>query len=186
MCLCFFGDGAANQGAFHEGINLAAVWKLPAIYLCENNLYAVTTHTTEVTSVGDIAERAKAYGIPGAVVDGQDVLAVHEAVSVAVARARAGAGPSLIEAKTYRFTDHAEGTSHIAGYRSEDEVNEWRRLDPVLTFRTRLLGLGVLSELGERKIAEEVAAEVNEAVTFARSSPFPDASTAFNGLYTEV
>jgi len=125
VCLCFFGDGTANCGPFHESLNLAAVWRLPVIFLCENNGYAMCSAQARTTSVADIASRAASYCMPGIVVDGQDVLAVHEAVSTAVARARASQGPSLVEAKTYRYCDHQEGLEYPP-YRSEEEVASWR------------------------------------------------------------
>lgn len=139
VCLCFFGDGASNEGAFHEGLNLTAIWDLPTIFLCENNQYAVTTAAADVVAVEDIADRGRAYDIPGVVVDGQDPVAVYEAVSQAVERARAGDGPSLIEAKTYRYKEHAEGLHIGAEYRSEEEVEEWAKRDPIPTFREQLI-----------------------------------------------
>src|SRR5579859_3028426 len=144
VCLCFFGDGASNEGAFHEGLNLAAIWKLPVIYLCENNGYAVTTPASYSVAVHDIAARAQSYDIPGAVVDGQDPIAVYEVVSEAVKRARAGQGPSLVEAKTYRFRHHAEGPLFdMLNYRSEEELMRWKGRDPLVLLRTRLLESGI-------------------------------------------
>jgi acetoin:2,6-dichlorophenolindophenol oxidoreductase subunit alpha len=182
VCLCFFGDGASNEGAFHEGINLAAVWKLPAIFLCENNMYAVSTPASATVAVKDIAQRAQAYDIPGVVVDGQDPVAVYEAVSEAVKRARAGLGPSLIEAKTYRYMEHAIGM-RAGNYRSENEINEWKKRDPIILLRGELVRNRVLGEQEVTDIEGEVRIEVEQAVEFARSSPFPAAEEAFDHVY---
>lgn len=184
VCLCFFGDGASNEGTFHEGLNLAAIWKLPVIYLCENNGYAVTTPASYAVSVHDIAARAQAYDISGAVVDGQDPIAVYEVVSAAVKRARAGQGPSLVEAKTYRYRHHAEGALFdTLNYRSQEEVDQWKRRDPVTMFRARLISDGSLTEAGVEQIDAEVQAEVDAAVSFARESAYPKPEEAFEGLY---
>lgn len=185
VCLCFFGDGASSQGTFHESLNLAAIWKLPVIYLCENNGYAVTTPATYSVAVKDIADRAKGYDIPGVVVDGMDPVAVYEAVSVAVERARAGLGPSLVESKTYRYRDHAEGPL-FAGmkYRSEEEKAEWLKRDPVVNFRAQLIALGVLTEAQADALDREVQDEVLAALAFAKESPWPDPKEAYEGLYS--
>lgn len=184
VCLCFFGDGATNEGAFHEGLNLAAIWKLPVIYLCENNQYAVTTPAAEVVAVRNIADRARAYDIPGVVVDGQDPVAVYEVVSEAVQRARQGLGPSLIEAKTYRYLEHAEGLPIAAQYRTAEEVAAWKARDPVVTFRQRLIQEGVATPEALDQVVAAVRAEVAEAVAYARSSPYPDPEEAFTGVYS--
>jgi acetoin:2,6-dichlorophenolindophenol oxidoreductase subunit alpha len=182
VCLCFFGDGASNEGAFHEGINLAAVWKLPAIFLCENNLYAASTPAATTVAVKDIAERAKAYDIPGVIVDGQDPIAMYEVVSEAVKRARAGIGPSLIEAKTYRYMEHAIGMGS-KNYRTEDEVNEWKKRDPIVMLRGTLVRNRVIGEQEVTVIEAEVATEVKEALEFARNSPFPAPEDAYQHMY---
>ncbi len=135
VSLCFFGDGAANQGTFHESLNMAMVWKLPVVYFCENNQYAATTPLTLSHSVPDIATRAAAYGMPGEIVDGQDLFAVHAAALRAVERARAGEGPSLIEAKTYRYDEHAVNLFIPAKYRGDEEMAAWRSRDPVALLR---------------------------------------------------
>lgn len=186
VCVAFFGDGGANAGAFHEAINLAAVWALPVIYLCENNMYAVMTPISESAAVANIADRATAYSIPGVIVDGQDPLAVHAVVAEAVARARAGGGPSLIEAKTYRYREHAEFgglDSSIPTYRSAEEVASWMERDPLPTFRARLEKDGALTDEALSAIESEVEAEIEEAVAFAKASPFPDPEEAFDDLY---
>ena len=185
VCLCFFGDGASNQGTFHEAMNLAAIWKLPVIYLCENNLYAVTTPASYSVAVEDIADRAKGYDIPGVVVDGQDPIAVYEVVTEAVKRAREGLGPSLIEAKTYRYRHHAEGPM-FAGftYRSDEELEKWRKRDPITMFRDKLIKSNVLTEEQADEIEAEIQAEVEAAVTFAKESPYPEPQEAYEGLYS--
>lgn len=175
VCLCFFGDGAANCGPFHESLNLAAVWKLPVVFLCENNGYAATTAQAQTTAIAHIAHRARAYEMPGVIVDGQDVLAVYDSVSIAVARARLGSGPTLIEAKTYRYCDHCEidGGAKIAAYRSEAEIAAWRRRDPIELFAHRLLN-GQLITPGEfATLQSQVRDEVDAAVSFAERSPAP-------------
>ena len=184
VCLCFFGDGASNEGAVHEGLNLAAVWKLPVIYLCENNGYAVTVPAEKTVSVRDIAERAKAYDIPGVTVDGQDAIAVYEVVSEAVKRARAGEGPSLIEAKTYRYRHHAEGPLFDSlQYRAEEELMRWKGRDPLDILRTRLIDNGILTQNDAEQIEQHAREEVQSAITLARESAYPDPEEAFEGLY---
>jgi pyruvate dehydrogenase E1 component alpha subunit len=173
VCLCFFGDGAANCGPFHESLNLAAIWKLPVIFLCENNGYATTMALAQSTAVADIAQRASAYNMPGVIVDGQDVLAVYEAVTAAVARARAGHGPTLVEAKTYRYREHAEFGDFKLFYRSDDEIDTWRARDPIEIFRERLRSAGDLSDKESAELESAVLAEVDAAVVFAQQSPAP-------------
>lgn len=185
VCLCFFGDGAANCGPFHESLNLAAVWKLPVVFLCENNGYAATSAQAQTTAVAHIAQRASAYDIPGTIVDGQDVLAVHDTVSIAVARARAGGGPTLVEAKTYRYCDHCElgVDANLVPYRSEEEVALWRAKDPIEIFAARLMKAHDLSREVFEEIRSSVHAEVREAVDFAESSPAPDAQALLKDLF---
>ena len=187
VTICFFGDGAANQGTFHESINLAAIWQLPVVFFIENNLYAATTPASASTLLENLSDRAPAYGIPGVTVDGQDALAVHAVVSAAVARARNGEGPTLIEAKTYRFHEHADGQGIPGDYRSEAEIEAWRHRDPLRIHRERLLADGTLDEPGVVKIEDEVRAELETAVAFAKQSAFPPKRAAFTDLYaTEV
>lgn len=185
VVLCFFGDAASNTGAFHEALNLAATWKLPAIFLCENNGYAVTTSVSASCAVTDIAERAAGYGIPGHVVDGQDVVAVHDRVRDAARRARAGDGPTLIEAKTYRFREHSEmGANFSFGpYRDEGELEAWMRRDPIALFEQRLATEFGVDEEAAAAIKAEVEEQVRDAVKFARRSAFPDPETALEGVY---
>lgn len=185
VCLCFFGDGAANCGPFHESLNLAAVWKLPVVFLCENNGYAINSAQAQTTAVAHIAQRAAAYGIPGTIVDGQDVLAVHDSVSVAVARARAGGGPTLVEAKTYRYCEHSEFGDPVdpPPYRSEAEIASWRARDPIEIFCARLRGSGALTTQEIEAIRLEMVAEVDAAVAFAHSSPVPEPHELFDDVF---
>jgi pyruvate dehydrogenase E1 component alpha subunit len=185
VSLAFFGDGAANQGCLYEAMNLAGVWKLPVVFLCENNQYALSTPAHTVTS-GVIAERAAGFGMPGVrVEDGQDVLAVHEAVAEAVERARRGKGPSLVEVVTYRFNEHSEGLRLGTDYRDASEKAAWVERDPIVLFRQRLERDGVASAEKLDALEAEVMAEVDEAVRFTDESPYPDPSVAFKDLYTE-
>lgn len=185
VCLCFFGDGAANCGPFHESLNLAAVWKLPVVFLCENNGYAIHTAQSQVTAVEHIAHRAAAYNIPGVIVDGQNVLAVHDAVSAAVLRARAGAGPTLVEAKTYRYCEHSEfGEPTLPPpYRSDSELASWRAKDPIDIFFSRLRNSGAMTLQEFEAIKTEVLAEVDAAVLFAEQSPAPEPHELFEDLF---
>lgn len=188
VVICFFGDGASNRGTLHEAMNLAAVWKLPIIYICENNLIAQFMPSSDACARENIADMADAYCMPGMVVDGMDVIAVHEAVQPAVARARAGKGPSLIECKTYRFKKHFEGGlpdwCH-AEVRSPAEIEAWKRRDPLKLYRDRLLNDGTLNEESVRRIENEVAAEIEEAERFAEESAIPDPSILDKALYAD-
>jgi len=188
--VCFFGDGASNQGVFHEGLNLATIWKLPVVYLVQNNQYAVSTPVSYSVSVKNISERAKGYGIPGVTIDGNDVLAVYEAVSEALKRAKEGEGPTLIEAITYRWYGHhaGAGADEQMGwiYRPEEEVEEWKKRDPIANFEKKLTAQGLLTEEKIKEIWDKVNKQVEEAVEFAESSPFPDPDDAFTDVYTDL
>ncbi len=184
VTLAIFGDGASNEGAVHESMNLAAIWKLPIVFLCENNGYAVTVPASYAVSVADIADRAAGYGIPGHVVDGSDPVAVRETIRRARYRAAAGAGPSLVEAKTYRTVDHAENLPSQP-YRSAEEVAAWRARDPVVTFRARLAAEGAASEDELAGIEQQVADEVAAAVRFALDSPFPAPDALWEDMYAD-
>lgn len=185
VALAFFGDGAANQGVLYESMNMSGVWNLPVIFLCENNQYALSTPAHTVTS-GVIAERAAGFGIPGVrVEEGQDVLAVHDAVSTAVARARAGEGPTLIEVVTYRYNEHSEGLRLGTDYRPVDEREAWLKKDPIVLFRERLIAEHGLTAERMDALEQEIVDEVDAAVAFAENSPFPDTSVAFDDLYTD-
>ncbi|HOD48756.1 MAG TPA: thiamine pyrophosphate-dependent dehydrogenase E1 component subunit alpha [Candidatus Hydrogenedentes bacterium] len=171
VAVSFFGDGASNNGAFHESLNLAALWKLPVIYVCENNMYATSVAVWRSTSVPDIGVRGAAYGIPGVTVDGNRVDEVYAAAAEAVSRARAGLGPMLIECKTYRIRGHFEGDDSL--YRTKEEVAEARKRDPIDYWKGKLLGDGVITEEVFTAINEEADAEVADAALFAEQSPFP-------------
>ncbi len=178
---CFFGEGASNQGTFHEGINMASIWKLPVIFVCENNLYAMGTRQSIVMNIENIADRAVAYGIPGVVVDGNDVLAVYEATQTAVERARKGGGPTLIECKTYRHKGHSRVDP--ARYKPKEEVVEWLAKDPIRRFKEKLIHAKALTEAEIHHIEREVSAKIEEAVKFAVESPFPTREEALEDVY---
>jgi pyruvate dehydrogenase E1 component alpha subunit len=184
VCLCFFGDGATNTGSFHEALNLAAVWKLPAIFVCQNNLYAESTPQAEHQMIKDVSRRAESYGISGTTVDGNDVLAVYESASQTVERARKGGGPALIECKTYRFLGHYVGDPGT-DYRTKEEVEQWKEMDPLIIHRKRLLADGIATEQNVREIEEGIQREIEEAVIFAQNSQDPQPEEALNDIYAE-
>jgi pyruvate dehydrogenase E1 component alpha subunit len=181
VCVCFFGEGGINQGTFHENANLASIWKLPVIYFCENNQYAMSMSVKRATAVADIASRAAAYDMPGVNVDGMDVLAVYEATRQAVERARAGEGPSLIVATTYRFEGHNIGDPQP--YRSRDEVEEWRKRDAIERFGRFLIDEGIATRAEIEAIHQAVDQKIDEAVEFARQSPEPELSSLEDDVY---
>jgi pyruvate dehydrogenase E1 component alpha subunit len=183
VSLCFFGDGAANQGTLGESLNLAAIWKLPVIFFCENNLYAISTPVSQSHGQPDIARRGEGYGVPGVIVDGQDLKAVYEATQRAVERARDRGGPTLIEAKTYRFEEHCTGLSILRPYRQNSEVQSYRKeRDPLLIHRGRLTREGI-AEADIVSVEAEVAASVAEAVRFARESPQPNPADVYQHMF---
>jgi pyruvate dehydrogenase E1 component alpha subunit len=185
VSLAFFGDGAANQGCLYEAMNLASVWKLPVVFLCENNQYALSTPAWTVTA-GVVANRAHGFDMPGIrVEDGQSVLTVHDAVSTAVNRARAGQGPSLVEVMTYRFNEHSEGLRLAVDYRNAEEKASWLQRDPIKLFRNYLLEQSVADVTTLDALEAEVLAEVEDSVRFANESPYPEAHVAFKDIYTE-
>jgi len=169
--ICFFGDGATTQGTFHESLNIASLWKLPVIFICENNLYAVTTPADESISIPNVGERASAYGIPGKVIDGNDVLLVHRTVLEAVERARSGKGPTLIECKTYRWDPHC---FVIPETRIKDEIENWKKKDPIPCFEKRLLVEKIISPEDIKRMKSEIINEIDKAEDFAKNSPFPN------------
>jgi acetoin:2,6-dichlorophenolindophenol oxidoreductase subunit alpha len=177
----FFGDGANNQGTFHESLNLASIWKLPVIFVCENNMYAESTRITETTLV-KIAERASSYAMPGIQVDGMDVLQVYSATKSAVQRARSGGGPTLIEALTYRYEGHESGDP-AQTYRSDDEVQAWKKRDPIVLFRNTLRSRGVLTEDQSEELEREAGKKVAAALNLARQSQAGDASEAVADVF---
>lgn len=185
VSVAFFGDGAVSNGAFHEGLNLAAIWDLPVIFVCEDNMYATEVSFQDATRNQNVAQRASvSYGMAANSVDGNDVLEVYQATEEAVARARAGSGPTLIECKTYRMRPHAEGMRD-GGYRSAEEIESWKKRDPISSFRSWLVGNGYATddEIGE--IDSGVTATVDDAIDFARSSPFPDPTTATDFIFSK-
>ncbi len=181
VVICFLGDGATNTSRFHEGVNLAAIWNLPVVYVIENNMYAESTPLSAVCKLANLSDRAKAYGIPGKTVDGNDVLAVYKAVREAVTRARKGQGPTLIECKTYRHRGHFEGDPQT--YKTKEEVEEWRKKDPFPRFRKQLIEMGVLTKEDADKIAQEMKREIEKAVQFAEESPLPAPEEALEDVY---
>ena len=183
VAVSFFGEGATNEGAFHEALNMAAIWDLPVVFVCENNLYAASTPVSVVSKVKDIADRAAAYGMPGEVVDGNDVLAVYEAAGRALARARAGEGPTLLECKTYRQCGHSRSDPRT--YRSKEEEAEWAKRDPIKRLARRLLEGGQATEAWLEQVEQEVVAEIDDAVAFAEDSPYPRPEEALTSVFYE-
>lgn len=185
VSLVFFGDGASNQGACHESMNMAALWDLPVIFMCENNGYAITTSYKNSVSVDHVSDRASAYGMPGVLVDGQDAIAVWEATNEAVLRARAGEGPTLIEAMTYRYEDHSLGLDRIrkAEYRTQGEVEEAMKRDPLSIHRAAMTNHGFATAEECDQIEAKVKSEIEEAVEFARNSPFPEPEDLYDDMW---
>lgn len=182
VCLVIFGDGAANEGALHESMNMAAIWNLPVIYLCENNQYAMSMPYQKAFNVKNISERAQGYGIPGVTVDGNDLLAVYDAVSKAAAWARAGKGPSMIESVTYRYKGHSK--SDKQAYRTRDEVREWQEeRDPILRFAALAVSAGLISREEADGMRDQALKHIDQAVEFSENSAAPDLSQITEGVY---
>jgi len=181
VCIAFFGDGAANEGAFHESLNLASVWMVPVVYVCENNQFAMSMPVHRSMRPERIADRAAAYGIPGDQVDGMDVWTVYEAALRAVERARSGGGPTLLECVTYRYRGHSK--SDAQRYRTREEVDAWRAQDPIVRCERRLIADGMLSPDEAAQMARRAQEVIDAAVRFAESSPDPDPSTLLDGVY---
>jgi pyruvate dehydrogenase E1 component alpha subunit len=184
VTLCFFGEGTANMGAFHEGMSLAALWKLPVVFVCENNLYSMGTPLYRTLGVEDVAVRAKGYPMQQEIVNGDDVLEVREVVRRAAKRAREESLPILVEAKTYRFRGHS--MSDPAKYRTKEEVNEWKQRDPIFLLEQRIFDLGVANKAQLKAIDDEAKQDVADAVTFAEESPQPDPSELYDNVYYEA
>jgi pyruvate dehydrogenase E1 component alpha subunit len=182
IVVCFFGDGALNMGEFHESLNLAGLWKLPVVFVCENNLYAVSTHVENACAIIDIAKRAESYGMPGATVNGMDVLTVREAAEKAVKRARAGDGPSLLVCQTYRFLGHGRNPD-CSLYRTKEEEKEWQERCSINTLQAKLLDENVITKESIDTMEKEIAREIDLAVTFAHESPFPGAEDLESDIY---
>jgi TPP-dependent pyruvate/acetoin dehydrogenase alpha subunit len=181
IILCFFGDGAANLGTFNESLNMAAIWTLPVVYVCENNQYAMSFPAKKAFAIERISDRAAGYGMPGVTVDGNDLMAVYEAVSQAVKRARKGKGPSLIENVTYRWRGHSK--SDVNRYRTREEIEAWKQQCPIKRFRTRLVEEAVLTEEEADQIKQEAYAAIDAAVEFAEAGPEPALETIEEGMY---
>lgn len=183
VTVCFFGDGAANEGAWHESMNAAAIYDLPVVFVCENNLYAASTPFSMTFRVDNVADRAAGYGMPGVVVDGNDVLAVSETCCAAIERARRGEGPTLIECKTYRQCGHSR--SDPRGYRSKEEEQEWLKKDPIPRFEIWLLDGNYARGTDLAQIKEGIEKEIDEAIAFAESSPLPEPVTTYTDVFKE-
>jgi TPP-dependent pyruvate/acetoin dehydrogenase alpha subunit len=181
VALTFFGDGATNIGTFHEALNLASAWKAPTIFIIENNLYGEYTPMRETTPIDDLADRAKGYAIPGIIVDGQDIDAVHSATSEAIARARSGEGPSLLEMKTYRYRGHSR--TDPARYRPDGELEAWKSRDPLAILGARLADEGLLSEADQETLRETVQQMIDETAGRAQAAPFPTLEETRNYVY---
>jgi len=182
VCIVIFGDGASNEGAFHESMNMASIWNLPVIYLCENNQYAMSMPFPKAFNIEHVSERAPGYGIPGVTVDGNDPLDVYLAISDAAARARRGEGPSLVESVTYRYKGHSK--SDRQAYRSRDEVAEWmEQRDPIKRFSSLLVAGGILDQAGADGMRDTALGIIDRAVEFSEASPMPDVSTILEGVY---
>lgn len=181
VVVCFFGDGASNRGTFHEALNLASIWKLPVIYVVENNLYGVSMPQWKAQAIKDISIRADSYGMYGISVDGNDVLAVYNVTREAVNRARAKGGPSLIECKTYRWRGHYDGDPMT--YRTEEEEKRWKKKDPIRRLKKRLIEMGRLTENDCKEIEKSVAKEIKEAVEFAEKSSYPEPKEALQDVF---
>lgn len=179
----FFGDGASNEGAFHEAANMAGLYRLPVVFVCENNGFGEYTPQARHQAIVDVADRAAGYGMPGVVVDGMDAVAVYEAAGEAIARARSGEGPTLLECKTYRFYDHVGVRGMGLSYRTDEEVARWKQRDPILLLEGRLADHKILSPEQARAVHEEVTREIKEAVAFAESSPSPEPGALLEDVY---
>ncbi|MDE0930773.1 MAG: thiamine pyrophosphate-dependent dehydrogenase E1 component subunit alpha [Halioglobus sp.] len=184
VTVCFFGDGATNEGAFHEAMNMAAILKAPMVFVCENNGYGEWSSAASTTSVADIVDRAASYGIAGAMVDGMDIAAVHEAAIEAVARARSGAGPTLLECKTYRFYDHV-GRDFGVLQRDPDEIARWRARDPIKQWRETLITQGVFDDNTADAITARIAADMERAIAAAEQAPNPHPDALYEDVYSE-
>ena len=182
VAVAFFGDGANNEGAFHEAMNLASIWKLPVVFVCENNQYAMSTAMERATAVANVADRASAYGVPGVMVDGNDFAAVAAAAFEATDRARAGDGPTLIEAKTYRTRGHSRSDRNR--YRTREEIDAWTARDPIARFEKEILAFGLAGEGEVKAIAAEVEKEMAEAVAAASASPWPSVADLTRDVYS--
>jgi len=183
VCMVFFGDGAANEGAFHESLNMASIWKLPVVFVCENNKYAMSMDIALAMAVPSVADRASAYAMPGVSVDGNDLLAVVGAARDAVGRARSGGGPTLVECRTYRIRGHSKSDRNL--YRTKEEIEEWRGADPIARLERDLLAAGVMTDDEIASIGAEAQAAIEAALAFAQQSPSPDPAQLTRDVYAE-
>jgi len=184
VAICFFGDASTNQGTFHESLNLASVWKLPIVYVCENNGYGISMSQKRHMAITDIADRGVAYNIPGVVVDGNDVLAVSQAAAEAIKRAREGKGPTIVECKTYRQRGHFEGDPGT--YKPKEEQAAWVKKDPIPRFEKYIIENGILSEEGIKEIRADIDSIIKEALEFANNSPWPEVESALEDVYADI
>jgi pyruvate dehydrogenase E1 component alpha subunit len=185
VAVCYFGEAAVNNGAFHEALNMAALWKLPVIYLCENNRYGMGTALERASAIYDISERASSYDMANEVVDGQDVLIMHAAMERAVERARADKVPTLLEVRTYRFMGHSMSDPIHGHYRTKEEVEDQRKRDPISVWSQRLIAEGLTDEATVKALDKEIVQEVEDAYRFADEAPDPEADELFNDVYAE-
>lgn len=181
---CFFGDGATNEGAFHEALNLAAIWKLPVVFVCENNKYGMSFSTERSMAVEHVSDRAVAYGMPGVTVDGNDADAVYAAATEAVERARRGEGPTLLETVTYRWKGHSKSDKNL--YRTKDEIEEWKAKDPIVAFESTVLAAGTLTQEQIEQIRADIREEIRDAVRTANAAPDADPATLADAVFAEV
>lgn len=184
VCVCFFGDASTNQSTFHEALNLASVWKLPVVFVCENNGYGISVSQERHQNITDISVRAQSYNIPGVTIDGNDVLAVYETITEAVAHARDKKGPTLVECKTYRHRGHFEGDATV--YRTDEELQDWIKKDPIPRLKTYLTENEIMTteEIDEMETA--IKQEIADAVAFAKESPVADPATVVHDVYTDI
>ncbi len=185
VAVAFFGDGASNEGSVHEAANMAALYKLPCIFVCENNGYGEYTAQARHQAIVDVADRASGYGMPGVICDGMDVMAVYEAAGEAIERARNGGGPTLLECKTYRYYDHVGVRGMGLNYRTDEEIEAWKKKDAIEGFEKRLIQLGVMTKKQVDAVHAAVSKDVEEAIEFANESPYPEADTLLENVYFE-
>ena len=185
VAVAFFGDGASNEGSVHEAINMASLYKLPCIFVCENNGYGEYTAQSRHQAIVDVADRASGYGMPGVVCDGMDVMAVYEAAGEAIERARKGSGPTLLECKTYRYYDHVGVRGMGLTYRTDEEVEEWKNKDAIEGFEKRLIQLGVMTKKKIENVHASVGKDIDEAIIFANESPYPMPEDLLDNVYNE-
>ena len=184
VAIAYYGDGAANQGPVHEAMNMAAIWQLPVLFVCENNLYAVTTPINYASLLKNLSERACAYGFPGITIDGMDVIKVYNSASQLIEQARNGKGPALLECRAYRFLDHSIGTANLKlNYRSAGEIEEWKKIDPIISWPKRLIEEKICTDNELQEVDSLVEKTIDDAVDFARNSKLPEPEDAFKDMY---